>query len=60
MESLRSVLDDRTWASRWRGHLLRLDDLRDKVGTTAWNTALAHADNDDRAVIQLLLKGELA
>ncbi|XUZ24613.1 hypothetical protein ACQVDT_06410 [Streptomyces sp. RMIT01] len=60
LESLRSVLDDGTWGRRWQGHLLRLEDLRDKVGAAAWGAALARAGSDDRALVHLLLKGDLA
>jgi hypothetical protein len=60
LRSLRSVLDARGWQERWRDHLLRLDDLRDKVGPSAWKAALARVTDDDRAVVQLLMKGGLA
>ncbi|MGA6174770.1 hypothetical protein ACPEIF_31515 [Streptomyces sp. NPDC012600] len=60
LESLRSVLDDGTWDRRWQGHLLRLEDLRDKIGAAAWGAALARAGSDDRALVHLLLKGDLA
>ncbi|MGW5442742.1 hypothetical protein [Streptomyces asiaticus] len=60
LQSLLSVLPDHSWNEQWSDHALRLEDLREKVGPTAWNAALARADDDDRAVIQLLVKGELA
>ncbi|AKA06281.1 hypothetical protein SAZ_30365 [Streptomyces noursei ZPM] len=60
LHSLRSVLDDRTFQGGWNDHLLRLEDLRDKVGLAAWQAALAQVGDDDRAVVQLLLKGDLA
>ncbi|MDX3233190.1 hypothetical protein [Streptomyces sp. ME19-01-6] len=60
LQGLRSVLDDRIWESRWRDHLLRLDDLREKIGDTAWDAALARVDDTDRALVRLLLKGGLA
>lgn len=58
--SLRSVMDDHTFHTRWNDHLLRLENLRDKVGPAAWKTALARDDDTDRAVVQLLLKEDLA
>ncbi|WP_246459845.1 hypothetical protein [Streptomyces himalayensis] len=58
--SLHSVLPDRTWTTRWHDHLLRLNDMRDKVGPATWNAALARASDRDRTVVALLLKGELA
>ncbi|WP_252396585.1 hypothetical protein [Streptantibioticus parmotrematis] len=57
---LRSALPDPVWNGQWRDHLLRLEDLRDKVGTAAWNAALARVSQADRALIDLLLKGSLA
>jgi hypothetical protein len=58
--SLRSALPDRAWAARWREHLLRLEDLRDKAGASAWNAALARVTDTDRTMVGLLLKGNLA
>ncbi|MEU1378060.1 hypothetical protein ABZ442_31065 [Streptomyces triculaminicus] len=58
--SLRSVLDDRTFHERWNDHLLRLEDLWDKAGPTAWKAALAHVSDTDRTIVQLLVKKDLA
>ncbi|MFD9437910.1 hypothetical protein ACFWBR_03785 [Streptomyces sp. NPDC060006] len=58
--SLRSVLPDHTWTARWHDHLLRLNDMRDRVGPAAWNAALGRVSDRDRTVVALLLKGELA
>ncbi|MGP3636157.1 site-specific integrase [Streptomyces sp. 24-1644] len=60
VESLRTALDDRTWNERWSDHLLRLEDLRGKVGPTAWSAALARLTDNDRSLVQLLVKGDLA
>jgi hypothetical protein len=60
LRSLRSVLPDRHWAPRWNEHLLRLEDLRSKVGPAVWTTALTQVNADDRNLISLLLKGHLA
>ncbi|MFD0723245.1 hypothetical protein [Streptomyces globosus] len=60
LQGLRSALDDRIWRERWNSHLLRLEDLRDKVGPAAWNAALDRVDNNDRTLVHLLVKGELA
>ncbi|MEU3299726.1 hypothetical protein ABZ729_07870 [Streptomyces sp. NPDC006678] len=60
LESLRSVLDDRSWTHRWQDHLLRLDDLRTKIGPAAWNAAMTRVDDNDRLVVRLLTNGELA
>ncbi|MBV1949744.1 hypothetical protein [Streptomyces sp. BV129] len=59
LNSLRSVLPDRSWRERWSRHVLRLEDLRDKVGPGAWNAALARVNDEDRTLVHLLLKGEL-
>ncbi|POX50631.1 hypothetical protein [Streptomyces sp. Ru72] len=59
LQSLRSPLPDGTWQERWSEHALRLDDLRDKVGPTAWTAALARVDDADRTLVHLLVKGEL-
>ncbi|MFH8411301.1 hypothetical protein ACH4FX_42045 [Streptomyces sp. NPDC018019] len=59
LHSLRSVLDDRAFQDGWNDHLLRLEDLRDKVGPVAWRAALAQVSDTDRAVVQLLVKGDL-
>ncbi|MEU6321496.1 hypothetical protein [Streptomyces sp. NPDC047009] len=60
LQSLRSVLDERAWHERWNEHVLRLEDLRDKVGSGAWKAALDRVDETDGLVVQLLVKGELA
>jgi hypothetical protein len=60
VSSLRSALPDHAWASRWREHLLRLEDLRDKTGPPAWNAALTRVTDTDRTLVGLLLKGNLA
>ncbi|GHI76156.1 MULTISPECIES: hypothetical protein [Streptomyces] len=60
LQGLRSALDDRTFGARWSDHLLRLEDLRGKVGPAAWQAALTRVKDTDRATVQLLLKGELA
>ncbi|MFJ9583398.1 hypothetical protein [Streptomyces acidicola] len=57
--SLRSALDDHGWAS-WRDPHLRLEDLRKKIGSTAWTAALARVSDTDRALVQLLVEGKLA
>ncbi|MFJ6760201.1 hypothetical protein ACIQNK_34900 [Streptomyces sp. NPDC091273] len=58
--SLRSVLDDRAFLERWHVHLLRLEDLRDKVGPAVWAAALARFDDTDRTIVRLLVKEDLA
>ncbi|MEV3875027.1 hypothetical protein [Streptomyces sp. NPDC049906] len=60
LKSLRSVLDDSAWNEQWQDHSLRLEDLRNKVGETAWDAALARAGSDDHALVHLLVKGDLA
>lgn len=60
LESLRSVLEDGVWNEQWQDHLLRLEDLRDKVGAAAWDAALARAGSDDHTLVRLLVKGDLA
>lgn len=58
--SLRSALPDAMWKERWSGHLLRLEDLRRKVGMPAWDAALRRVLPSDRVIIGALLNGELA
>lgn len=57
--SLRSAVTDQTWQRRWSDHFLRLEDLRRKVGESAWNGALARVSDTDQSVVSLLLDGEL-
>ncbi|MGW0770276.1 hypothetical protein [Streptomyces sp. NPDC002676] len=58
--SLQSVLEDRMFRERWNDHLLRLEDLRRKVGSGAWEASLARVSETDRTIVQLLVKGDLA
>ncbi|WP_407111255.1 hypothetical protein ACE1N8_25940 [Streptomyces sp. DSM 116494] len=58
--SLRSVVDDRRFRERWNVHLLRLEDLRDKVGPAAWAAATARVSDTDRTIVRLLVKEDLA
>jgi hypothetical protein len=60
LHSLRSAMPDRHWTPRWSEHLLRLEDLRGKVGAAVWAAALAQTTADDRSLISLLLEGHLA
>jgi hypothetical protein len=59
IRSLCSTLPDHAWTVRWRDHLLRLEDLRDKIGPAAWAAALTQVSGADRALVALLLKGDL-
>ncbi|MCZ2524370.1 hypothetical protein [Streptomyces sp. HB2AG] len=58
--SLRSVTDDRRFRERWGDHLLRLEDLRDKIGLTAWTADPGRVSDNDRTIVRLLLKEDLA
>lgn len=58
--SLRSVLPGPAWSEQWSPHFLRLEDLRTKVGPGAWTAALAQVVEPDRAIVDSLVKGELA
>ncbi|MCZ4098064.1 hypothetical protein [Streptomyces sp. H39-C1] len=60
LDSMRSVMPDNLWNSRWRNHLLRLEDLREKVSPAAWDAALTRVSDTDRALVRLLLKEDLA
>lgn len=60
LHSLRSALPDRHWTPRWSEHLLRLEDLRSKVGPAVWTSALDRVTAGDRTLISLLLEGHLA
>jgi hypothetical protein len=60
VRSLRTALPDQAWTVRWHDHLQRLEDLRDKTGASAWNSALARVTSADRALVSLLLKGNLS
>ncbi|MGY5072349.1 hypothetical protein [Streptomyces griseus] len=61
LASVCSALPDHdAGASTWRDPLLRLEDLSEKVGPAAWNAALARVSDADRAIVALLLKGDLA
>ncbi|WPP32284.1 hypothetical protein [Streptomyces sp. CL7] len=58
--SLRSALPDHAWNEHWGDHLLRLEDLRSKVGPHVWNSALSQVSDADHALVDLLLEGSLA
>ncbi|WSQ82717.1 hypothetical protein OG725_37090 (plasmid) [Streptomyces sp. NBC_01213] len=60
LDGLRSAVDNRTWHRDWLDHFLRLEDLRDRIGPTAWNAALLRVNDNDRTLIQLLINGDLA
>ncbi|MFB9602377.1 hypothetical protein ACFFTQ_05245 [Streptomyces roseofulvus] len=59
LRSLRSVLPAEVWHARWAEHFARLNDLRDKTGPPAWDTASSRADTDDHTLVHLLVKGTL-
>ncbi|GHG29283.1 hypothetical protein ACFFSH_35905 [Streptomyces filamentosus] len=59
LRSLRSVLPAEVWQARWAEHFARLNDLRDKTGPPAWDTASSRADTDDHTLVHLLVKGTL-
>ncbi|MET8629796.1 hypothetical protein ABZW30_39760 [Kitasatospora sp. NPDC004669] len=59
VRSLRSVLPEQSWRAHWGEHASRLDDLRERIGPAAWQTARARVDADDRTLVRLLLKGTL-
>uniref|UniRef100_UPI003F49B21F hypothetical protein n=1 Tax=Amycolatopsis sp. CA-096443 TaxID=3239919 RepID=UPI003F49B21F len=60
LHSLRSALGTRAFGEDWNDHFLRLEDLRDRIGRAAWQAALAQVGDGDRAVVRLLVKGDLA
>ncbi|WP_436762769.1 hypothetical protein [Streptosporangium sp. V21-05] len=60
LTALRSAWPEEMWRGRWDDHLQRLDDLRDKIRTLAWDAALARVTSTDRTIVDLLLKGQLA
>ncbi len=63
LRSLRSALPEAAWSKDWHDSFLRLEDLRNdskKIGPAAWKAALARVSDNDRTVVGLLLKGELA
>ncbi|MFI0214496.1 hypothetical protein [Streptomyces lydicus] len=60
IESLRSVMDDRAFHQEWSEHVLRLENLRDKIGLAAWRAGLARVTDVDRTIVQLLVKKDLA
>ncbi|MEU9489269.1 hypothetical protein AB0D83_37505 [Streptomyces decoyicus] len=57
--SLRSVTDDRRFRERWGDHVLRLENLRDKIGLTAWTADPGRVSDNDRTIVRLLLKEDL-
>ncbi|MBV6703440.1 hypothetical protein KV557_41295 [Kitasatospora aureofaciens] len=48
-----------SWRAGWSQHAARLDDLRDRIGHASWDAARVQADGDDRALVELLLKGTI-
>ncbi|MYQ81642.1 MULTISPECIES: hypothetical protein [unclassified Streptomyces] len=57
--SLRGVLSDRHFDRTWREPLLRLDNLRERVGEAVFDAALHRATDRDRMIVGHLLKGDL-
>ncbi|MEU5232132.1 MULTISPECIES: hypothetical protein [Streptomyces] len=60
LQGLRSALPDHWWHRHWNDHWLRLEDLQRKVGLAGWNGALTRVTGNDRVLVDLLLKGEVA
>ncbi|MER7671395.1 hypothetical protein ABTY61_23420 [Kitasatospora sp. NPDC096128] len=60
LEGLRGAVPDETWTGRWAEHLLRLENLRERIGPAAWGAARTRAGDRDRIIANLLLKGDLA
>ncbi|MGW6209820.1 hypothetical protein ACWF9B_40020 [Streptomyces sp. NPDC055089] len=60
VQSLRSVLPEALWQSRWDEHSQRLDNLAGRVGPAAWTNAGNRASDTDRSIVDLMLKGQLA
>ncbi len=61
LRGLRSVMADHAWQQRpWHDALLRLENLRERVGARAWDAALARVSDADRILVHLLLKGDIA
>ncbi|MFL4902793.1 hypothetical protein ACJ6WF_06335 [Streptomyces sp. MMS24-I2-30] len=54
------MIDRDTASKDWLDHFLRLEDLRGRLGPTAWNAALLRVTDNDRTLIQLLINGDLA
>ncbi|RSN53993.1 hypothetical protein DMH12_17200 [Streptomyces sp. WAC 04229] len=59
IDSLRPVLPAEVWEAEWRDPVLRLADLRARVGESSWLRARAAVTADERAVIDALMKGHL-
>ncbi|TVZ80075.1 hypothetical protein [Streptomyces sp. BK340] len=59
IQSLRSAIPERRWHQRWHDHWQRLEDLADKIGRSAWAAARTRVNATDRALADLLLKGQL-
>ncbi|MEV2255941.1 hypothetical protein AB0I94_36205 [Streptomyces sp. NPDC050147] len=57
--SLRPVLPDAVWEAEWRDPYLRLEDLRHRLGETAWQRAQATVTDEERSLIEALMKGHL-
>ncbi|WP_405469311.1 hypothetical protein [Streptomyces anulatus] len=59
LTSLRGTLPDRHWVATWREHMLRLENLRERVGETVFDAAVRRVTDRDRMIIDHLLKGNL-
>ncbi|QKW52661.1 hypothetical protein [Streptomyces buecherae] len=59
MQELRSVLPEPVWRRDWSDHHARLEDLKRRIGPGGWAHALTCVTDNDRAIIELLLAGDL-
>ena len=59
LASLRSAISPREWTADWADHHARLNDLQRRVGEQGWRHALTRVTDADRAIVNLLLTGDL-
>ncbi|MEU0248364.1 hypothetical protein ABZ192_29375 [Streptomyces sp. NPDC006235] len=57
--NLRTALDPGQWHRQWEDGHARLEHLKGQLGTAVWTRALADVTDTDRALIALLLNGDL-
>ncbi|ELP65848.1 hypothetical protein PV735_37740 [Streptomyces turgidiscabies] len=59
LHSLRGTLPGRHWAATWDTFMHRLEDLRERVGESAFDHAGQQATERDHMIVKLLVKGDL-
>ncbi|MFE2936959.1 hypothetical protein [Streptomyces sp. NPDC059278] len=60
LDNLRTAIEPALWHSQWEDGHARLEHLKGQLGAAVWSRALADVSDTDRALIVLMLNGDLA